>query len=978
MPRRKQVIQRTLRFQCGDYFRGLGIDTGTRNTHSRASTSCQRPLERQLPQRSRDSQQSASQPTVGTSELVPDPSPSTGEGSGTAGSEAHVQPPLDDPCPGDTACADQDLNGSTSHQDQDQPEPTEGAGGDPSTRIHLPDLRTTQGFIDTLQNAALTDSGMEEDDIYNMRDPGPIEDFLDPSPLLRSVRHFINNASASRGHYENTRMIELLNNPGDPFLSFDQVKRRVRWLSGVVPIEHDMCLNTCIAYTGPYRELDACPYCSTSRYIPGSKKAQRRFSTIPIGPVVQALYGSHEIAEQMHYLEQKLAENLNYARLNNDRLDSYDDTACGNALLDAWRAGSFKKSDVALQFSIDGAQLRPDQPSEAWIFIWIIHNLPPGMRYKKAFVIPAAIVPGPSKPREIDSFIFPSLYHVAALQREGLRIYDAFLGAFVPAVTPCVFFATVDSLGNASMSGMVGHSGKYGCRLYCDMPSRRRRGDTHYYPVMKQPLAYDVPGCCHADITAANLHRFRCELPQKYKANLGCLLLARTQADYKTLRLEVGLCKQTLISGLPHQPVPVPSVFMMDIMHLSVLNDPDLFLKLFTGKLDVYAPDDRSTWDWAIFYQNPALWSAHGETVSMAVPFIPSSFGRAPRDPAKKINSGYKAWEFQQYIYGLGPALFRHILPQKYWLYFCKLVSGIRLLQRHTITHQELLEGHAILMDFVSEFEDLYYQQMESRIHFVRQSIHLLTHIALETLRAGPLACYSQWTLETAIGNLGREIRQDRDIFANLTQRAILRAQVNSLQARFPKIRIEVRGGQDSLPVCAREFEDCPGYALLPRREEYPTPLQEDELQALKGYWHEQGWPNPDSWENGVCRWAKLLLPTGQRARSTWHEAGKLRRASCVEVMYTTSCCNLVVLNLWYRFCSGDTHGLQMFSFIFICASEISSFLCQWCLCFHSQTWQYSQNQATLFISALHWIVHMVLLSSLSQLYYLSCLCFQT
>ena len=51
----------------------------------------------------------------------------------------------------------------------------------------------------------------------------------------------------------------------------------------------------------------------------------------------------------------------------------------------------------------------------------------------------------------------------------------------------------------------------------------------------------------------------------------------------------------------------------MDIMHLSVLNDPNLLLKLFLGKLDVYDPDNREKWDWAIFYQKPALWNAHGK-----------------------------------------------------------------------------------------------------------------------------------------------------------------------------------------------------------------------------------------------------------------------------------------------------------------------------------------------------------------------------
>ena len=159
-------------------------------------------------------------------------------------------------------------------------------------------------------------------------------------------------------------------------------------------------------------------------------------------------------------------------------------------------------------------------------------------------------------------------------------------------------------------------------------------------------ISYDIPGCSHPDISSGDLHSYRSELPRKYTENLRHLLAANSQAEYRARRLQVGLCKQTLFHGLPHLPLPVPSVFTMDIMHLSVLNDLDLILKLFLGKLDVYDPDDRENWDWAIFYRKLALWNAHGETVAKAVPFLPSSFGRAPRDLAKKLNTGYKAWEF--------------------------------------------------------------------------------------------------------------------------------------------------------------------------------------------------------------------------------------------------------------------------------------------------------------------------------------------
>ena len=766
--------------------------------------------------------------------------------------------------------------------------------------IPLPKLQATQSFVDALKVASLENSGMQQDDIDSIRDPGPVLDLEDPSPLLRSLRHFINNTGSSWAHYEGIRAIEMLDNPSNELMSFDQVKRHLQWLSGVVPIEHDMCPNTCAAYTGPYGDLDSCPYCFTSRYLPETMTPRKRFSTMPIGPVIQAFYGSRDTAELMHYLERALSMNTEQAQRTGGNLGKYDDVSCGKDLLYAWDSGAFLKTDVALQLSIDGAQLRANQPSEAWFFIWVIHNLPPSLRYKKRFVIPGAIVPGPKKPGDIDSFLFPSLFHVAALQREGLKIYDASLDLYIPRSRPLVIFATADSLGSAAMSGMVGHSGKFGCRLYCNMPSRHRTGDGHYYPAMRRPANYTVAGCSHSDVRNEDLAAFRSTLDEKYRRNLDRLLAVRTQAEYRLQRLNLGLCKQTLFSGLPHQPLPVPNIFTMDIMHLTNLNDPDLFVKLFTGKLDVYHPDDKTTWDWAIFHQNNALWKAHGETVVRAVPFLPSSFGRAPRDPAKSLNTGYKAWEFQQYMYGLGPTLFRLILPRKYWLNFCKLVAGVRLLQRHSIVYADLVRGHRLLMAFAHEYEDLYYRRMESRIHFVRQSIHLLTHIGPETFRIGPLACYAQWTLETAIGNLGREIRQDRDLFANLTQRAIMRAQVNTMYARFPQVKFELSSIlQPTHSTHTREFEG--GYVFLPRCEAFPTPLSDDELVALKTHWRQQDWPSTDSWPNAVCRWAKLRLPNRQTARSVWYESSinmRVRWASCIEVSPTNDCINVPKLKV--------------------------------------------------------------------------------
>ena len=74
---------------------------------------------------------------------------------------------------------------------------------------------------------------------------------------------------------------------------------------------------------------------------------------------------------------------------------------------------------------------------------------------------------------------------------------------------------------------------------------------------------------------------------------------------------------------------------------------------------------------------------------------------------------------------------------------------------------------------------------------------------------------------------------------------------------------------------------------MLPYCEVHPNPLDNNELSALLLYWRMQGWPTWDSWQNAVCRLAKLQLPNGQRVRLTWFELSlttSVCHASCVEV----------------------------------------------------------------------------------------------
>ncbi|KIL59915.1 hypothetical protein M378DRAFT_84423, partial [Amanita muscaria Koide BX008] len=57
------------------------------------------------------------------------------------------------------------------------------------------------------------------------------------------------------------------------------------------------------------------------------------------------------------------------------------------------------------------------------------------------------------------------------------------------------------------------------------------------------------------------------------------------------------------------------------------------------------------------------------------------------------------------YIWSLGPALFRIVLPYHLWHHFCKLVSAIRLLHQRRITGQQIKRAHELLLDWEYEFE---------------------------------------------------------------------------------------------------------------------------------------------------------------------------------------------------------------------------------------------------------------------------------
>ncbi|KAF8586222.1 hypothetical protein K439DRAFT_1646340 [Ramaria rubella] len=184
-----------------------------------------------------------------------------------------------------------------------------------------------------------------------------------------------------------------------------------------------MCPNLCMAYTGPYSELEECPYevCGESCWDTFQLKMSwgkikvpaKRFSTMPIGPQLQALWRSPKTTAQLNYR----------------RIDTYEDILQGQEYLDAVRRGDINEYDTVVMFRIDSAQLYQGKQSDCWIYIWIVIDFALDVRYKKMCVLPGGVLPGPHKPKHMDSFLFLGFHHVAAIQKEGLQIWNSIDGS---------------------------------------------------------------------------------------------------------------------------------------------------------------------------------------------------------------------------------------------------------------------------------------------------------------------------------------------------------------------------------------------------------------------------------------------------------------------------------------------------------------------------------------------------------------------
>ncbi|KIK79378.1 hypothetical protein PAXRUDRAFT_161431 [Paxillus rubicundulus Ve08.2h10] len=221
-------------------------------------------------------------------------------------------------------------------------------------------MSDTLSFIWALRNASITDpvAKLSDEGLNRLHNPPTTPLIIDNPGVQLSISTYLAHEHLSQASYKRvcrSCKLNFASAPGaDEILSYHNVEKLIRIHTGVEALLHDMCCNTSHAFTGPYSALDECYICQTSRWneekLQGSngrvKVPAQQFTTIPLGPQLQACNRSPEAAYDMQYLWECTQKVLDELRELNGAIPIVDDVVMGWGYLRAVLDGDIKKHDI--------------------------------------------------------------------------------------------------------------------------------------------------------------------------------------------------------------------------------------------------------------------------------------------------------------------------------------------------------------------------------------------------------------------------------------------------------------------------------------------------------------------------------------------------------------------------------------------------------------------------------------------------------
>lgn len=372
---------------------------------------------------------------------------------------------------------------------------------------------------------------------------------------------------------------------------------------------------------------------------------------------------------------------------------------------------------LPLILNTDGAKVFKSNQKSLWLIQAYQAYLPPSVRYFTQNILIVAAHFGAHKP-DMTAFFYPLLKELREITRIGGLCFenDKKKYEFMPIIIAC----SCDLPAKASLQGMVGHSGKFGCS-YCLHPGKLVKKD----PKSKSVIRYTNEKHNYAVRT----HQ---EVIETYSR-----IRSSPINGIKNMSCMISAFEFDLIHG-----------FSIDVMHCVYLGVMKKILKLWLDQTNKSQP----------FYINKNRQIAlSGRLVKIK---LVTEIVRKPKSLFCK--GEFKANEFRNLLLYFLPFALTKLHETKYIKHFHLLSYAIYTLSKKFVSLVEIETARAQLKEFVQKFEHLYGRSN------VTMNLHLLNHLPTSVEKLGPLWVSSMFAFEANNGVVIQGNASKKDIVHQL------------------------------------------------------------------------------------------------------------------------------------------------------------------------------------------------------------------
>ena len=398
-------------------------------------------------------------------------------------------------------------------------------------------------------------------------------------------------------------------------------------------------------------------------------------------------------------------------------------------------------------------------------------NLPPDQRYKVTNILPSIIIPGPKKPKDINSFLRPLIDELTILETGHSTIVDGDNGE-VFTLRAHVLMVTGDGPAVADAMGMKSPGNAFRpCRM-CTITGVRRT-DTQHSP-------YYVP---HTDYPFESP-----PIRTQLRVDIETVEIANDDES----RLLTGIRGKTELLRL--RSIHFPRSFPGDIMHCVLQNIAPLLFQLWNRTKLAIDNKNATTTSSTVHQDRPGLPSYHleksdldsiGDALVQSRATIPLSLGHAPRRIDNHYK-GFKAAEWKAWLIHYGPPLLWKHLHETYLANFRDLGIFYRLATTPVMSRSEIPRIAAIARKFVSTYEKIYYRGQQERLPVCTINIHSILHFADWITDFGPACYFWQFPMERFCGIIKPMARSKSKLGTSIANGVVIAEHLSHLRFVHP------------------------------------------------------------------------------------------------------------------------------------------------------------------------------------------------